>query len=266
MRRTYATYSKYSGVSTVRYTDPLSEPVHVVDAAHGVVDLEDAGTPWVIAAPELPAVAQADPYPGLEWVDTYRTPELDQTDYRSHEGRDTYPAQPDRVAQQQVSGIGHSENQGAALRQTWFAPRPRILREQQVNDRRPGIGPGASLGVNPVALQRGLNALPENNPDGFHPGTVRRYMIDRKFYAGQRVHDQRPLIPRTVTLIGNVPPTGAPNGSPFSSFARSIKNVWQRPDQRREPEGVTAAALTDGMAGVYQAAYPASVADDYMAG
>ena len=106
-----------------------------------------------------------------------------------------------------------------------------------------------------VALQRGLNGLPENNPDGFRRGWVEQQFVDRKLYDPERIHDRRlnTLNVATVATDQPVPEDAGNYNSPFRALARMITNVNQKPMIRREPPPISESLVDDGEANMYDA-------------
>lgn len=252
LKKAYAHYS--GGVGT--YTDPAERTVHVADPSHGVLDTPDAVPVWY--APALTPVADVGEYPGMHWVMTGGSVQLDNTP-RTHDGGDTMPMQRDLRAMAIASGAAHGADYGASTAGNWAPPPVTFRDEHQEYVRIPGNGPADDLSVNPVALQRGLNGLPENNSEGFNPGSVQWERTERKFAIGERVHDQRVLHLNVAEGGGtNVPAKGGPYNAAFDSLARAITNVAQMPQVRREPQGIGESLLTDGALDSYYLAPRAS--------
>lgn len=239
-------YSYYSG-GTGTYTDPAIRTTHVADAAHADLDVPDTVPVWY--APALPAVADVGSHPGTEWIMTGGTFTLDHTP-PGHDGGDTMPAQHTDQAAQYQSGLRHGLDYGGALAGYW-APPPLQFRGEEHQDyvRVAGNGPADDVSVSPVALQRGLNSLPENNPEGYRPGEVAwERPPDRKFAVQlDRTHDMRVLHLNIADGGGtNVPAQGGPYSEAFDTLARAITNVAARPGQRRQPDGISQDIVTDG--------------------
>ena len=110
----------------------------------------------------------------------------------------------------------------------------------------------SSPGVSNTALRRGMNSLPENNPDGFPVGQaqVNDFAVFRKFAVGQRRHDRRVVTPNTAAAVSNVPTPDRGNllTSPFDSLARPFQRVFQKPELRREPPSVSDDLQTEATA------------------
>lgn len=247
----------YSYYSTGTYSDPSQRLVHVAAPEHGDLDTPDAVPIWY--APALTPVADIGAYPGMNWVMTGGSMQLDHTPV-SHDGGDTMPMQPDLRAMAAASGARHGTDYGSSLAGNWAPPPVTFRDEHQVYTRIPGNGPGDDISVSTVALQRGLNSLPENNPDGYNPGSVQWERAERKFAIGERVHDMRVLHLNVAEGGGtNVPAKGGPYNSPFDSLARALTNINARPQQRREPQGIGESELSDGALDSYFLAPRATV-------
>lgn len=240
-------YSKFgTNYANQTYTDPAQRAVHVADPAHAVLTEGDDPNP-VWHAPVLPGLGDGDgQYPGSEWLMTEPGIALDSTP-RTHDGGDSQPAHATLQEMQAASGAAHGVDYGGSRAGNWAAPRPQFHDERQVYTYVDGNGPADHIGVDPVALQRGLNSLAENNPEGYRAGVTEWQRADRKFAIGQRVHDLRVLHLNVAEGGGDdVPAKGGRYNSPFDSLARAITNVASRPEVRREPVGIGEATLTDG--------------------
>lgn len=253
------------------YTDQAS-PLHQADASHfGGVDSRGAVDPggYAYAAPpvdpaaveELGYVAESDDAwaaglatDGLVIDTTPRTHETGDAALRAY-ADDAELAAALAVAHSQDLGASHERNrvQGGVPLQ--------FDNETYLIERFAGIGPGSL--IDPITTRRGLNGLPENNPDGFPPGHIEQVWVDRKFAAvvSRDSHDVRLVTPNTASSPVNQPvPAGAGvANSPFDSLARGLPNIWQRPQMRREQPGITESVLAD------DAVYPAE-SDDWVAG
>jgi hypothetical protein len=226
------------------YVDPRAAFVPTADPAHD--DLQDAPPGGeAFQAPPLTESAPIGEYPGAEWVANTLGTIIDRTDYDTHDA---------------PSGAGaHAVDQGAAEQGYYsqYAP-TQFTGERYVSEQFQSL-PGQT--VSDAALRRGMNSLPENNPEGFPVGDqqVNTFRVDRKFAVGERVHDRRVITPNTADQVTNVPPAPAQNGlyaRSFDSLARAMPNVWQRPEIRREPPSASDDLQQDG-AGQSQPLYPA---------
>lgn len=217
-----------------------------LDPAHGVTDAPDLNA-FTYDAPPLPEVADVGEFPGMEFFAPLPGVTLNTTP-DTHDG----PGHPLRTtdAEMQADSLrAHGQNYGASRAAT-FVPAPMDFHdERQVHTVVAGYGSEATT-VNPVALQRGLNGLSENNPDGFRTGETHLWRHERKFAVGERHHDERPVTLNTPYLATNVPPPEAgkanPYMSPFGSLARPITRYFQRPEMRRDPQGISEGVTADG--------------------
>jgi hypothetical protein len=241
------------------YTDQNS-PIHQADPAHfGRGDGRGATDPGAYAYQAPPAAALIDGvdyiYGDDVWDDAMDVPGqiLDTTPTDPEQGAGSLHPHPDYnatgdLAYVEESMAAHSESYGAEIRATRAYPAMYFDRERWLIPRFETFGPGSM--VDPITSRRGLNGLPENNPDGFRPGLVEQSWVDRKLYIGERVHDARMVTPNTAAAPVNAPaPTGntSSSNSPFDSLARGLPNIWQRPLIRREQPGITEAVLDDGL-------------------
>lgn len=257
MARPYSHYS--TAFASATYTDPAARVVHVADPDHANRNEPDPNPVW--QAPPLAEVGAVGEYPGSEWLLTGGGVELDMTP-DGHDGGDALPAYGTQRAAQAASGQAHGTDYGGSTRANWAAPMPRFVDERQDYVRIAGTGPGDYVGVDPVALQRGRNALAENNPEGYRAGEVHWERTERRFAIGERVHDQRVLHLNVAEGGGsNVPAKGGRYTSPFDSLARAITNVASRPQIRREPQGLSDDVLSDGALDSYNLAPSASVGE-----
>lgn len=239
----------YSGMwKNTAYQDPRGPTLHTADPQHANRDTPDPQRA-VHQAPALPDPGAADEYPGMSWVIDGGGVQLDHTDYSDHEGVGTAPTYTDLVDQAADSAGRHQVDEGRPAQTSRVVPTAQAVTEHYHSDRSAGIGPGATE-VSTVALQRGLNGLAENNPDGFRAGYDTVWWVDRKFMIGERRHDARPLYVNTAAAPENTPPVspGTPYTSPFASLARGIPTIWQRPQLRREPVGISRDVVRDGAA------------------
>lgn len=230
-----ATMTTYTGAWLKNaYVDPRSAFVPTADPVHGETDTTDPALAVAYDAPPLTEAGPVGAYPGSEWVVSTPGTLIDHTDYDSHESTD------------------HGTELGADVQLNYspFAP-TQAAGEQYVNTRFEGL-PGQ--GVSDAALKRGLNSLPENNPQGFPRGQeqVNDYWVNRKFMVGERVHDRKIVTPNTADYAHDIPASTAtaPYSHAFRYLGRPITNINQRPELRRPPEPVSDDILTDGGAPV----------------
>lgn len=161
-------------------------------------------------------------------------------------------APPADVAMAAASGRAHGLDHGADAQSSYAAPPYQAADERYHAARFEGLG---AVEVAPESLTRGLNGLAVNNPDGFRRGWVDQFWVDRKLYVGERVHDARLLTPDLpyVETSQPVPEGAGPYNSPFSSMARILDTVAQRPMLRREPPPMGQGQVTDGSEDTYAA-------------
>ncbi len=211
------------------YVDPKAAYVPTASAEHGV---DEGAGPHAYAhqAPPQPEPGSTEEFVGMAWLagmtDMLGTV-IDRTDYETHEAPEGPGA--------------HAVDQGAA-RAGYFSNRAATQFSGEVYASVP-FQSNPSPGVSNTALRRGMNSLPENNPEGYPVGTaqVNDFAVFRKFAVGQRRHDRRVVTPNTAAAPANVPaPTnGNVLTSPYDSLARPFQRVFQRPGIRREPPSVS---------------------------
>jgi len=106
----------------------------------------------------------------------------------------------------------------------------------------------------PEAIQRGINSLPQNNPEieGYDAGGFRRGLrgwrfVDRKNRIDPRVYTPQQLLAREIRVPGAQPAQNGTWGrtSPFASMARPMDSVAQRPAVFRSPPGLTDTIVAD---------------------
>lgn len=103
-----------------------------------------------------------------------------------------------------------------------------------------------------MALVRGRNALPENNPDGPPPqGHMVMRWIDRQFTRRGIKTDMQPLRPYRAGLARNAPAPGAgvagsPYTSPYPRLAVARLRKLTEPQQRRVPRAPDDDVIGDG--------------------
>lgn len=205
------------------YTAPGStrpEP----DRRHETAPPEDAAQVAVYTAPPQDDAGARGEYPGMDYVVETGGRIVDTTNLRDHS--------PD--------GGDH----GGAVAAAFGERAPAFSDERYATD---AFELTPATEVNPVALQRGLNGLPQNNPEGFRAGWWREPWANRRFPIGERHNDERVLLPDTAYAdAGSQPLDDGAYPVPFGSLARSITNVAQRPLQRREPPPMGADLVDDG--------------------
>lgn len=225
------------------YVDPKAAYVPTASAAHG--EDEGEGThAYAHQAPPQPEPGATGEYVGTDWLAGMTSMlgmVIDRTNNESHEAPDgTDP---------------HAVNEGAA-RRSYYSNSAATQFSGETYASVPFTS-NTSPGVSNVALRRGMNSLPENNPEGFPVGRaqVNDFAVFRKFAVGFRRHDRRVVSPNTADHATNVPVPEEGNvlTSPFASLARPFQRVYQRPAMRREPPSVSDDLQTDTAS---QAAYP----------
>lgn len=224
----------YSG-GWVRATahDPSAAKVHTADPTHAATSDDDHPQTQGYQAPPMQPAALVGDFPGSEWVIIAPGVVIDRTDYGSHQ------------ADAGQLGAARARNTAVEVPYTFAG-------EHYESARWPGL-PGQDIST--TAIQRGRNSASVNNPEGFALGHDDRYWVDRRFALGERVHDTRIYEVNTAYEQQDAPPPdpGTPWTSPFSSLARAMTRVWQRPSVRREPPPVSADLETE------PDAYPAAV-------
>jgi hypothetical protein len=219
-----------------------------VDPRHGETNEEDLNAN-TYAAPPLPEVSEVGEFPGMEYLTPLPGVVLDYTPV-THDGS-AYPLRDNDREMQLDSLKAHGENFGASRASNFVPGAMDFYDERQVHTVVEGYGFEATQGISPLARTRGLNGLPENNPDGFNPGRTELWRYDRRLYAPERRHDERPTTLNTPAFAGNVP-VAAPDkfvpwyNSPFSSLARPVTRNFQLPEIRRDPRGISADITSDG--------------------
>jgi hypothetical protein len=228
------------------------EPLHTADPAHSEnepgVDSYTYTAHGGVAAPEY-----LDDYVD-DWV-VAETPglQIDTTPTSHEDGMGTEAYRSD-VQLTHAQTVAHMTDYGSARRATYAPPVTQFADERYIGKMFSGLGP---IPMDPVVVQRGLNGLPENNPDGYPLGHISQFWVDRKFAIGERMHDQRYTLVNTADVVRDQP-AGAEGavGSPFDGLARAITRTWQRPMVRREPPSIDNSETTDGESGIYAAETP----------
>jgi hypothetical protein len=234
--------------------DP-DELLHTADPAHGTPGHGDDPNPvWQMEIPEerMTPEFMAD-YGDMNWLvaDTNGLV-LDTTPDTHSEGGGGAKSYPNEVQSQQGAYAASGADYGSADRHVFNVPPMQDSTTRYESRRFEGVDVYAPP---VVALQRGLNALPENNPDGFRRGWVEQQYVDRKLYDPERIHDRRLNTLNVATVATNQPvPEGASvYNSPFASLARILTNINQKPMVRREPPPISESVVTDGEESMYDA-------------
>lgn len=206
------------------YLAPDEFTRHEPDPRHTEHPPEDEANASTYAAPPQDDPGVFGEYPGMDWVIQTAGRIVDATDTRSHERDDG--------------------DHGAAVAGAFSERATAFADERYTHD---SFEFTPSTEVNPVALQRGLNGLPQNNPEGFRAGFHLPTWATRRFPIGERRNDERVLLPDVAYAEGEAKPlSDGLYPTSFGSLARSITNVNQRPQARREPPPMLADEITDG--------------------
>jgi hypothetical protein len=228
---------------------PTPRAVHQVDPAHAdTTTAPGSYQALAYAAPPADPVGATSPYPGMEWVVSTGGLTIDQTP-EDHQDGSVKGVYMDPVGQTIASGRAHTEDYGASRFRNHAQPGLQWAREHYTSSR---FEVPLDTQTNPVALQRGLNGLPENNPDGFRNGFDFQPLVDRKFEVGVRYHDEHVAEVNTAAIVKNLPVPGGPYSSPFSMLARAITQPV-RPMIRRDPPPIDAPIVADGSESLYAA-------------
>lgn len=229
---------------------PGRRAVHQADPAHS--DTTSAPSSYqanTYAAPPSDPVDAAE-YPGSEWVVVTTGLVLDTTPEDHTVG---YGGAALLIDEQQAarSAQVHSQDYGASRNQNHAQPGLQFATEHYSGSR---FSVPLDTVTNPVALQRGLNGLAENNPEGFPLGQDYVPFVDRKFAIGTRYHDAHVAEVNTAAVIRNipVPHNAGPYNSPFNLLARAITRS-PVPMIRRDPPPISAPAVNDGSDSLYAA-------------
>lgn len=207
------------------------QALHTADPAHAVTDTTSDES-WTYDAPVMQQSGDYNLYPGEEWiVQTGGGAVLSEQDHT--EGAPSAP-QPTDAAYLAQNMPSHEQDDLTTMVTNSSNAGPLSFWDERGDF--PRVQTNVLTAVDPVALQRGLNGLPENNPDGFREGYDTQVWVDRRLYKGERYHDHRVVTPNTATAPVNAPPAGNPYSPPFASLARAITNVAQTPELRSQPE------------------------------
>lgn len=233
------------------YLDPLTV-IHQADPAHAA-NWGDPNPVWE-APPEIadentPAYLYDQDMLSGDWVqDGGDGLVLDTTPVDHTEGAefDVTPFGPETTAENAATA-GKSFG---ADRNDSFYPNPVMdYTTVQTIPRFQGLDSPAPH-INPVVLVRGLNSYGDNNPEGFRRGWVEQTFTDRKLQVpawNARDHDRRLLTANTAYANNQLqPPVEGTSGVPFSSLAKSLKDISQKPMMRRLPESISESVITDG--------------------
>jgi hypothetical protein len=177
---------------------------------------------------------------------------LDTPDARSHDGPARGGVFRNQLERQAVQQRGHEGQDRGWVRSQYAGRQPsqddttRYLESTWTGN--------GSAAPPPEAVQRGINSLPQNNPEveGYDPGGFRRGLrtfrfVDRKNRIDQRVYTPQQLLAREIRVPA---PQPAQNGtwgrtSPFASMARPLNTVATRPGMFRNPPNLTETIVAD---------------------
>lgn len=237
----------YTGnwLKSQRRVDPRATHLAPPDPAHG--QQQDDPYPEFHQAP-----------PGADYGDAdfahavVQTPGLPMDAPRDgHDSRGGYGLYRNQAERQAAQSRGHAGEDRGWIRQTYREAPFQDDTTRYLQETWTGNG---TAGVNPVALQRGINGLPENNPavDGYDPGGYRRGLrslrfVDRKNRIAPRTYTAQQLLARNIRVPVNQPAQNGEWGrtSPFATMARPLDTVAQQPGIFRSPPRLTDTILAD---------------------
>lgn len=219
--------------SNTAYYEP-DEPVkHIADPAHFETETADPNrVDWQAPPLQDPGSVPGGQYPGSEWVINTSGAVIDQTPE-------------DHLTPTGNANVHQIDYGGTAVTVKGDA----VLGYAGQTDEAIRIEDNGPIEQNIVAVQRGLNSLPQNNPQGFRRGFVDWWRSNRPSRMIDRSHASRPVWWNTADTVTNVPPpqgSWSNTSSPFDSMARQWKNVWVKPQVRREPTGISEGTSGDG--------------------
>lgn len=166
----------------------------------------------------------------------------------SHEAGEVDRMEGDLIAGQIVAGVAHSQDRGAAAVHHHGERIERATRDAYVTQR---LEAEFQTSGSRMALVRGRNALPENNPEGPPPqGHYVMRWIDRQFTRHGIRTDQQPLRPYRANLAAQIPAPTPERGnsytSPFARLAPARLRKLAEPMIRRVPRPPDDYAEVDG--------------------
>lgn len=149
---------------------------------------------------------------------------------------------------QQLAGVAHSQDYGAADAQFFEPPIQRAVADTYQTQR---IQAEFATSTSRAALTRGRNSLPENNPDGPPPqGHYVMRWIDRQFTRRGIRTDMQPLRPYRAAVAAQAPEPGPAAANAYTSPFARLMNARQRklttPEVRRVPRAPDEFAEMDG--------------------
>lgn len=143
----------------------------------------------------------------------------------------------------------HSDDRGASEVHHFDTPIMRADRDTYITQRTEVEFPVTG---SRMALVRGRNALPENNPDGPPPqGNYVMRWIDRQFTRKGIKPDMQPLRPYRAGVARQAPAPGegvpgSPYTSPYPRIAMARVRKLTQPQERRVPRAPDDDVITDG--------------------
>lgn len=222
------------------YLQPDQAVTHTADPAHAEIGDDDGVQQFTYQTAPMDDPGELGPeYPGMEYVVNTRGTIIDTTPV-SHERDD----------------VDH----GADEKGWYEAPDFQFSDEKYEGARFEGLD--MTQEINPVVLERGLNGLPANNPEGIRRGWIEQQWVNRRFaVASERQHDHRVVFPDVATFGADTPPVSeGPYPTAHSFLARAITNINQSPEDRREPPPMLRSQITDG------SPYESPVSDAWVVG
>lgn len=149
---------------------------------------------------------------------------------------------------QQLAGVAHSQDYGAADVHHFEAPIQRAVSDVYHTQR---VEAEFAISGSRMALVRGRNALPENNPEGPPPqGHYVMRWIDRQPARHTIRPDMQPLRPYRAAVAADAPAPSPAQATPYTSPFRKLATARLRklttPQLRRLPRPPDDYAETDG--------------------
>lgn len=235
----------WKAAATSGYYDPEEPKKHIADPAHFQTDTPDPKrADWSMPPVQDPGYVAGGQYPGMEWIIATGGMVLDQTPDDDHSPPGYGLPDPHTV---DYGGTAVTVKGDAVL--GYPGQTDEAIRLE-------GLGETA---ISPTAINRGLNSLDQNNPQGFRRGFTDWWRSNRPSRMIDRANASRPVWVNTAGVVTNVPPPAggwSNTSSPFDSLARQWKNVWVKPQVRREPDGISDGMSGDGAAAVLSQTVP----------
>lgn len=169
----------------------------------------------------------------------------------SHDSRRAHGVYGTQQERQSAQAVGHEGQDLGWVRQTYVAPPFQDDTTRYAEDCWTG---NPAYAPPPEAIQRGINGLPQNNPEveGYDPGGFRRgfryfRFVDRKHNINPRVYQAQQLLAREIRVPHDQPAQDSsfPKGSPFRAFSRVQDTIAQAPELWRSPPRLTDTILAD---------------------